>query len=75
MTDPYIALIEPLLMALPAIDPYFPTEGRRKGIDIMEKDGKKYHLQEYQGVEHGFGLRCDLEKPYERKPSAIHLET
>lgn len=33
----------------------------------MEKEKKEYQLQLFSGVEHGFALRCDLSKPYERK--------
>jgi hypothetical protein len=32
----------------------------------LREANKPYHLQVFSGVEHGFALRCDLSKPYER---------
>lgn len=56
----------PLFFSCAEDDFTFPTEFRNKAIDMLIEDKKQYHLQLFQGVAHGFALRCDLSKPYER---------
>jgi len=56
----------PLFLSCAEIDFTFPTAARNKAIDIMREAKKPWHLQVFSGVEHGFALRCDLSKPYER---------
>lgn len=58
---------EPLFLSCAEIDHTFPTESRNKAIDILQNAGKPYQLQVFSRVEHGFALRCNLDKPYERK--------
>ena len=59
-------LANPLFLSCAEHDFTFPTDFRNKAIDMLIADKKQYHLQVFQGVEHGFALRCDLSKPYER---------
>ncbi|KAF2172045.1 hypothetical protein M409DRAFT_63541 [Zasmidium cellare ATCC 36951] len=59
-------LERPLFLSCSEIDHTFDTASRRLALEIMRQDGKKYHLQLFSGVQHGFALRGDLEKPYER---------
>lgn len=57
----------PLYLSCAEIDHTFGTESRNKAIDMMIEDKKEYGLQLFHGVEHGFGLRANLDNPYERK--------
>lgn len=59
-------ITKPLFLSCAETDFTFETEARNKAIDILRKAEKPYHLQVFSGVEHGFALRCDLSKPYER---------
>ena len=34
---------------------------------MLQADSKPYQVQLFSGVAHGFALRCDLSKPWERK--------
>ena len=56
----------PLFLSCAEVDHTFETAARNKSIDILREAKKPYHLQLFSGVEHGFALRCDLSKPYER---------
>jgi len=56
----------PLYLSCAEIDHTFGTESRNKAVDMMVQDGKKFGLQLFQGVEHGFALRADLDNAYER---------
>ena len=60
-------LLEPLFLSCAETDHTFPTEARNRAIDILREDKKHYNLQLFSGVEHGFALRCNMDKPYERK--------
>ena len=35
-------------------------------MDIMQQEKKQFQVQLFQGVEHGFALRGDIENGYER---------
>lgn len=59
-------ITKPLVLSCAEDDFTFPTEFRNKAMDMLIEDKKQYHLQVFQGVAHGFALRCDLSKPYER---------
>lgn len=56
---------DPLLLSCAEHDGAFDTTARNKAIDILQSEGKKYHLQLFQGVSHGFASRGDLDDPYE----------
>jgi len=59
--------VDPLFMSCAQTDHTFPFEFRNRAVEILEQANKPYHLQLFSGVEHGFALRCDLSKPYERE--------
>lgn len=59
--------LEPLFLSCSEIDHTFDVEGRRKALDIMQREKKVYQYQLFSGVEHGFALRGNVENPYERK--------
>ncbi|KAF2098436.1 alpha/beta-hydrolase [Rhizodiscina lignyota] len=59
-------LKNPLFLSCAEIDHTFPTEFRNRAIDILNAEHKRYYLQVFQGVEHGFALRGDPNDPYER---------
>lgn len=61
--------IEPLLLSCAENDKAFPTESRRKAIDILQKEQKVYNLQLFSGVSHGFAVKGDPSDPYQRKSS------
>ncbi|KAK1992336.1 alpha/beta-hydrolase [Colletotrichum falcatum] len=56
----------PLLLSCSDNDAMFPTEARRKGIDVLQREGKVYQLQLFQGVGHGFAVKGDPSDPYQR---------
>lgn len=56
----------PLFLSCAEHDFTFETDARNKALEILREAKKPYHLQLFSGVEHGFALRCDLSKPYER---------
>jgi len=56
---------DPLLLSCAEHDGAFDTAARNKAVDILQSEGKKYHLQLFQGVSHGFASRGDLDDPYE----------
>ncbi|KAH8892481.1 alpha/beta-hydrolase [Thozetella sp. PMI_491] len=59
-------LKKPLFLSCAEIDPTFGWESRRTALDILNKENKIYHVQLFQGVQHGFAVRCNLDNPYER---------
>jgi len=59
-------ITKPLFLSCAEIDHTFGTEARRRALDILQEDGKKYHHQLFAGVEHGFALRGDPKDPYQR---------
>ena len=54
-------------MSCTDIDHTFTTEGRREALDILRAEKKKYQLQLFTGVEHGFALRGNMDEPHERE--------
>jgi len=54
-------------MSCAQTDHTFPPEFRNRAVAILDAAYKPYHLQLFSGVQHGFALRCDLNKPYERE--------
>ncbi|KAL4966417.1 Alpha/Beta hydrolase protein [Aspergillus stella-maris] len=59
-------LKKPLFLSCSETDHTFPTEARRRAIDIMSANRSKYQLQLFSGVERGFALRGNMEDAYER---------
>lgn len=59
-------LTKPVFLSCSELDHTFPTESRNKAVEMMKAGHKKYHLQLFSGVEHGFALRGNPEDPYER---------
>jgi dienelactone hydrolase len=59
-------ITRPLYLSCAEDDFTFNTESRNKALDILIAAKKPYGLQVFSGVSHGFALRCDLSKPYER---------
>lgn len=59
-------LAKPLLLSCAENDHAFPPEKWQKAQSILKEGGKKYQLQLFQGVSHGFAVRCNLDDPYER---------
>ncbi|KAF2106507.1 Alpha/Beta hydrolase protein [Lophiotrema nucula] len=60
------SLKKPLFLSCAEVDHTFDTEDRNKAVDIMREGGKKYHVQLFQEVAHGFALRGNMEDKYER---------
>lgn len=58
-------LQRPLFLSCAETDHTFDTDSRNKAIDILREDKKRYQLQLFCGVEHGFALRGNMENPYE----------
>ena len=56
---------EPLFLSCAEIDHTFPNEFRNRAVDIMQAEKKRFQVQLFQGVEHGFALRGDVNNPYE----------
>lgn len=59
-------LAKPLLLSCAENDHAFPPEKWQKAVGMLKEGGKKYQLQLFQGVSHGFAVRCNLDDPYER---------
>jgi len=59
-------LERPLFLSCAETDHTFGTALRNRAVDILIEDKKTYHVQLFSGVEHGFALRGDMSKPYER---------
>lgn len=57
---------QPLFLSCAEHDAMFPAEKRHQAENIMTAEGKKYQVQLFQGVSHGFAVRCNLDDPYER---------
>ncbi|KAI5366264.1 Putative dienelactone hydrolase, alpha/Beta hydrolase [Septoria linicola] len=56
----------PLFLSCAEIDHTFGTDSRNEAVSMMIEDGRKYGLELYSGVAHGFALRANLDVPYER---------
>lgn len=57
---------EPLLLSCAENDHAFDTGSRRKALDILQREKKRYHMQLFQGAAHGFAVRGDPADPYQR---------
>ncbi|WPH03470.1 Hypothetical protein R9X50_00635000 [Acrodontium crateriforme] len=63
--EQFTNLQKPLFLSCAETDFTFPHEFRNKAVDIMVAEKKRYGLQLFQGVEHGFAPRGD-NSPYAR---------
>ncbi|KAI0393230.1 alpha/beta-hydrolase [Xylariaceae sp. FL0594] len=63
-------LEKPLFLSCSYVDHCFETEERNRTVDILEQEGKAYHLQLFSRVEHGFALRGNMDDPYEPPETA-----
>ncbi|KAF2670612.1 alpha/beta-hydrolase [Microthyrium microscopicum] len=59
-------LKHPLLLSCAEDDWTFGDDQRHQAEAIMKKDKKRYMVQLFSGVKHGFALRCNLDDPYEK---------
>ncbi|KAF6809851.1 dienelactone hydrolase [Colletotrichum sojae] len=62
----FMGVKKPLLLSCAENDKAFPTESRRKAVDILQKEQKIYNLQLFSGVSHGFAVKGDPSDPYQR---------
>ncbi|KAL4889335.1 hypothetical protein BDV59DRAFT_195749 [Aspergillus ambiguus] len=58
-------ITKPLFLSCSVEDHTFPEEARQIALDILESGKKKYQLQLFSGVSHGFALRGNMKSPYE----------
>ncbi|KAH8890281.1 alpha/beta-hydrolase [Thozetella sp. PMI_491] len=56
----------PLFLSCAENDHAFNTESRRKAIDILQSEKKRYHVQLFYGIGHGFAVKGDPKDPYQR---------
>ncbi|KAJ5304847.1 uncharacterized protein N7443_004507 [Penicillium atrosanguineum] len=56
----------PLSIAAAVRDFVFSKEKRRESEDILDKLDVPYQINLFSDVEHGFAVRCDMEKPRQR---------
>jgi len=54
----------PIFLSCAEIDSRFPNDFRNRAVDIMQAEKKKFQLQLFQGVEHGFAVRGSDSDPY-----------
>jgi dienelactone hydrolase len=64
--EQFRAIKKPLFLSCAEHDAMFPADKRHLAENVLSAAGKKFHIQLFQGVSHGFAVRCDLENPYER---------
>ncbi|KAK3686285.1 hypothetical protein LTR37_019968 [Vermiconidia calcicola] len=62
----FFNLSKPLFLSCAEIDHTFPNELRNRAVDIMQAEKKVFQVQLFQGVEHGFALRGNVDNGYER---------
>lgn len=48
-------------------DHSFEAEARKKAFDVLQREGKRYHVQLFSGASHGFAVKGDPEDPYQSK--------
>jgi len=66
---------EPLLLSCAENDQAFNTESRRRAVDILKEEKKRYSVQLFQGVSHGFAVKGDPDDPYQREsPPLVRLQ-
>lgn len=58
--DELAAIGGPLSISAAETDPIFPKEKRHKSEEILTKVAQPYQMNLFQGVEHGFAVRCDM---------------
>ncbi|KAJ2933275.1 hypothetical protein H1R20_g3802, partial [Candolleomyces eurysporus] len=64
---------EPLLLSLAETDHTFPTESRRRAVDILSENKSTYHVQIFSGVAHGFASLLILEA-FERSSHLLGID-
>lgn len=75
ITEKHFREVEaPLFLSCAETDHTFKTEHRNLAVELLKQGGKRYHLQMFSGVKHGFALRCDMEVPYEKWVKEKSLE-
>lgn len=57
--------LEPLLLSCAENDHAFDAEARKKAFELLQKESKRYHVQLFYGVSHGFAVKGDPEDPYQ----------
>ncbi|KIV94431.1 hypothetical protein PV10_02198 [Exophiala mesophila] len=57
---------EPLFFSVPNTDQLFLPESRSRAIEIMTKRSKRFNMQIFSDVGHGFASRAFLSDPYEK---------
>ncbi|KAJ5743423.1 hypothetical protein N7533_010525 [Penicillium manginii] len=61
-----IGIDAPILFSVPVTDSLFMPEQRRRAVEIMTEGKKKYNMQIFSNVAHGFASRAFLSDPYEK---------
>ncbi|GKZ16494.1 hypothetical protein AbraIFM66951_000278 [Aspergillus brasiliensis] len=56
----------PILFSVPNIDSLFMPEQRRRAVEITTEGKKKFNMQIFSDVGHGFASRAFLSDPYEK---------
>ncbi|KAJ4389050.1 hypothetical protein N0V93_006512 [Gnomoniopsis smithogilvyi] len=62
----FTSLKQPLLLSCAENDHAFDAEARKKAFDLLQRENKRYHVQLFYGVSHGFAVKGDPEDPYQR---------
>lgn len=65
------ARAEPLLLSCAENDHAFDAAARTKAFEVLQREGKKYHVQLFQGVGHGFAVKGDPEDPYQSESPSL----
>lgn len=52
-------------------DHAFDAEARKKVFELLQKENKRYHVQLFYGVSHGFAVKGDPEDPYQSEFQAL----
>ncbi|GLA54140.1 hypothetical protein AnigIFM63604_011670 [Aspergillus niger] len=56
----------PILFSVPNIDGLFMPEQRARAVEIMTNEKKRFNMQIFSDVAHGFASRAFLSDPYEK---------
>ncbi|TID30136.1 hypothetical protein CANINC_001298 [Pichia inconspicua] len=62
--DELNAITKPLIISAAETDTIFPRDLRYKSEEILQKNGIHYQIDLFQGVEHGFTVRGDLNNKF-----------